>query len=349
MTTRITVTGAAGWLGSNLIGSLINGFVDGPDIPEGIRGSKVIGGAFASDTGSMDTYEGRVDWITADIRDPRDTDRLLAGSDSELVIHCAGLIHPRRIRDLYEINVEGTLNVIRSAAANNLRRVVVLSSNSPLGASTDPTVTFNENSPYNPYMNYGRSKMTMEICASELAKELGIELVLIRAPWFYGPNQPARQATFFSMVRNGKAPVVGSGNNRRSMAYVDNLCQGLILAASIPAAAGNTYWIADEDSYTWNEVIDTIETLLNDEFDLHGKGGRLRLPNLAGRLVRLADSVLQRTGFYNQKLHVLGEVPLTIACDISKAKSELGYDPRVALREGMRRSIESIIESGVTI
>src|ERR1700690_699756 len=89
-----------------------------------------------------------------------------------------------------------------------------------------------------------------------------IETVIVRPPWFYGPNQPPRQTLFFQMVRDGKAPIVGSGQNLRSMGYVDNLCQGLLLAAMAGQANGQTYWIADRRPYSMNEVIDTIERLL---------------------------------------------------------------------------------------
>ena len=62
-----------------------------------------------------------------------------------------------------------------------------------------------------------------------------LETVIVRPPWFYGPYQPPRQSLFFRMIRDGKAPIVGDGNNLRSMAYIDNLSQGLILAAANPA------------------------------------------------------------------------------------------------------------------
>ena len=343
------VTGAAGWLGANLVGTIVNGLADGPALPNELIDTKVTAGVFGSNSAIFDTYDGRVEWLTSDIRKRNETDQLFANAPGAIVIHCAGLIHPRRIRELYRVNVEGALNVVRAAAAAGSKRVVVVSSNSPIGASQNTELVFDENSPYKPYMNYGRSKMLMELQSRELANELGIELVLIRVPWFYGPKQPARQAKFFSMIRNGKAPVFGYGNNRRSMAYVDNISQGLLLAATVSEAAGNTYWIADKEPYTWNEIIDTIEQLLNDEFDLPCKGGRMRLPTAVGTVARIADSLIQRSGFYNQKLHVLSEVPLTIACDISKAKNELNYDPRISLTEGMRQSIRSAIDSGILI
>src|SRR5206468_3377962 len=115
-----------------------------------------------------------------------------------------------------------------------------------------------------PYMGYGRSKMQMELAVKDRAGK--IETVVIRAPWFYGPNQPPRQTLFFQMIRDGKAPIVGSGRNLRSMAYVDNLCQGLLLAASSERAVGETFWIADRRPYSMNEIVDTVERLLEREF-----------------------------------------------------------------------------------
>ena len=81
-------------------------------------------------------------------------------------------------------------------------------------------------------MNYGRSKMQMELAIKERQQQGKIETVIIRPPWFYGPNQPPRQTLFFQMVRDGKGPIVGNGENLRSMGYIDNLCQGLMLAAT---------------------------------------------------------------------------------------------------------------------
>src|SRR5262249_60306968 len=88
-----------------------------------------------------------------------------------------------------------------------------------------------------------RSKMLMEVLVNDLARTArnrkeAFETVLIRPPWFYGPNQPPRQTLFFRMIRDGKMPIVGSGQNLRSMGYVDNLCQGLLLAATAEAAGG---------------------------------------------------------------------------------------------------------------
>jgi nucleoside-diphosphate-sugar epimerase len=142
------------------------------------------------------------------------------------------------------------------------------------------------------------------------------------------------------MIRDGKGPLVGGGGNRRSMAYVDNLCQGLILAATTPAAQGRTYWIADARPYTMSEIIDTVEKLLETEFNQKCAHKRMRLPGFASEVAFVVDKTLQGLGLYHQKVHVLSEMNKTIACSIEKAKTELGYRPVVDLEEGMRRSLK---------
>ena len=153
------------------------------------------------------------------------------GARDAVLIHTAGVIHPRRVREFYEVNVEGTRSLLEAAAAAGVRRAVVVSSNSPCGCNPSREHQFDESSPYQPYMNYGRSKMLMEQAVHEVQRSGRLEAVIVRAPWFYGPFQPPRQSLFFRMIRDGKAPIVGDGTNLRSMAYIDNLCQGLILAA----------------------------------------------------------------------------------------------------------------------
>ena len=141
-------------------------------------------------------------------------------------------------------------------------------------------------------------------------------------------------------------PVVGPGNNSRSMAYVDNIVQGLLLCQRTPAAAGRTYWIADERPYTMNEIIDTIENVLEKDFSITVAHKRLRLPGVMSEVAVATDWALQAAGLYVTPMHVLGEMNKTIACSVERAKRELGYQPAVALREGMRRSIEWMLANG---
>jgi nucleoside-diphosphate-sugar epimerase len=184
----------------------------------------------------------------------------------------------------------------------------------------------------------------MEKHIAEMNRRGALDAVVIRPPWFYGIKQPPRQTEFFRMIRDGRVPIVGDGNNRRSMAYLDNIYDGLVLTLTVPQAAHETFWIADARPYTMNEIVETIEDLLEHEFDVPCAHKRMRLPNAVGELATWIDGAIQGAGFYHQKMHVLGEMNKTIACSIEKARRVLGYEPAVDLREGMRRSLRWVFD-----
>ena len=214
-----------------------------------------------------------------------------------MLFHIAGVVHPTRgVQEFEQVNVGGTHNVLRAAEAAGVRRVVVVSSNSPFGFNPSADHRFDEGSPYNPYMGYGRSKQRVEALVQETQARGKLETVIIRPPWFYGPHQPPRQTLFFKMIKDGRFPILGDGTQKRSMAYVDNICQGLLLAATTERANGEVYWIADERPYTINEIVDTVQSVLEEEFGVSCAKRRLRLPAVAGEVARLADGTLQAAG-----------------------------------------------------
>jgi nucleoside-diphosphate-sugar epimerase len=249
------------------------------------------------------------------------------------------------VRDLFAVNEDGTRVLMEAASGAEVRRVVALSSNSPVGARRDPAALFDEESPCRPYLAYGRSKLAME----RLVRASGVEHVILRPCWFYGPGQPERQTQFMQMVRDGKAPLVGGGHARRSLSYVDAIALAALLAAAVPEAAGRTYWIADARPYAMHEVLDTIEAVLAEDFGMAVKRGRMRLPAAASDVAYGVDAALQRAGLYEQRIHVLGEMRRTIACSVARARDELGFHPGPGLREGMRRSVQWVLDSGGTI
>ena len=331
----ILITGANGWLGLGLAEWIAKNRMG----QAGEIRALVLPN---SDTQKLRGILPAVRIFTGDLCDGSGLAEFFDAAEGARLIHTAGVIHPKRIQEFYAVNRDGTSRLLETAASARVSRAVVVSSNSPCGCNPHPDHLFDESSPYNPYMNYGRSKMEMELRALDLHASGRIEVVVIRAPWFYGPNQPPRQKLFFEMVRDGKAPIVGSGENMRSMAYTENLAQGLLLAAESPAASGKVYWIADQRPYSMNEIIDTIERLLETEFDQKCAHKRMRIPSFASEAALLLDAAIQKSGLYHQKIHVLSEMNKTIACSVEKAKAELGYQPQVVLEEGMRRSLLEI-------
>jgi len=343
----VLVTGAAGWLGQSLLHGLVDGLPDCPAFAVPARPARIRTLVLPHEAATLADFRDRIDVVSGDLRRTDDCLRFCAGAAGAILFHLAGIIHPRRIREFYEVNLFGTEHVLDAAAAAGVTRAVVMSSNSPIGVNPHPDHRFDEDSPYAPYRHYGRSKWLMEQSVARVQAAGRLAIVVIRAPWFYGPHQPARQTEFFAMIRDGGAPLVAGGRALRSMTYTGNLVEGLLRAATVETAEGRTYWIADARPYPMTEVVDTVERLLETEFGQRCAHRRLRLPGLASEVAQVCDGALQALGLYNSKIHVLAEMNKTITCSIERARRELGYAPAVALEEGMRRSLRFVVERGL--
>lgn len=334
------VTGAAGWLGTGLVTAFTG---DGEFGRPG-----VVRGLLRSEEPTVQ-LPGELDVVRGDVGDPASLDALFDGLSGPVdLIHTAGVIHPASSTDEFDaVNHIGTRNVMEAARHHGVRRVVHVSSNSPFGTNGARDDRFGNDEPYHPYLGYGRSKMRGELAVLD-AVEDGLNAVMVRPPWFYGPHQPARQTTFFTLVRKGRFPVLGDGGQVRSMTYIDNLVQGIVRAELTDTEPGRAWWIADAEPYTVNEIVETVGDALRAEgFEV--KANSFRLPNLAGTLAEKIDAVTQRAGKYITQFHVLGEMNKNIAVDISSARAELGYDPQVSLAEGMRNSIRWCLDQGIEL
>ena len=337
----IYITGANGWLGLNLIKSIVSGNTN----KWGLETKPIT--AFIKKGSSKKRLlkiSSEIKIIEGDLTNKKSLERLLNNAQDSLLFHIAGVIHPKRVKEFFDTNVLGTKNLIETATEAKIKKIIIMSSNSPFGSNTKKEILFNENSIYNPYMNYGKSKMEMEIIANQFYKMGKIDLAIIRSPWFYGPFQPKRQKLFFDMIQRGKIPITGDGNNIRSMAYTENIVQGLVLAATKNESSGETFWIADKVPYTMNQIVYTIRELLKTNFNQDVINREIRLPNFISNFAERFDHIIQYTGLYNKKIHVLSELNKNIACDISYAFRKLGYKPEFSLEQGMHESIKELYE-----
>lgn len=335
----VVVTGAGGWLGRNLVRALA---------AEGRERIRCLVQTPA-EAALLEVVSPSVDPVVGDVRDPAAVLALFEGMAGASVVHAAAVIHPTsRVRELFDVNVGGTAHVLDGARRVGAGRVVHLSSNSPFGANPTPEHRFTEDSPTSPYLGYGASKLEAENLVRRAHDRGDVEAVILRPPWFYGPHQPERQTQWLRTVRRGRFPLVGDGTNRRSMVFTGNLVHGIQRAEVASAAPGSAYWIADPQPYAMTGVLATVRQAFVVE-GLPVSGGQPRLPRLAGQVAERVDRIVQGTGRYVQAVHVLGELKDTIACDVSRARDEIGYDPPTTLLEGMRESIRWCRSRGLSL
>ncbi|MBU0650943.1 NAD(P)-dependent oxidoreductase [bacterium] len=326
---KILVTGAPGWLGTRLVEILRE---QGKEVRAlalpYLNEQELISlnaEVFKGDLQNADSLRGVCDGVGA-------------------VFHCAGLIHPKRIKQLYDVNVIGTKNILNEAIKSGVKKIVYVSSNSVGGVNKKRDVLMKEDDLPNPYKHYGKSKHEAEKLVNAAFEQGKINTTILRPCWFYGVRQPERQTTFFRMIKKGNPIVFGDGQNLRSMTYIDNLIEAMLLAEQKEISAGKTYWIADRRSYPTIEIYETIAKLLEV------KNWKPRfVPAFVSSMCEIADDVLQAISLYIKEIHVAGEMDKDIACSIEKARTELNYNPTVDLEEGMRRSIAWCRANGVEI
>jgi len=325
---KVLVTGAPGWLGTRFVEMLA-------EKNREIR-CLVL-------KGLDDSYlrELGVEIVWGDITKPESLEGVADGV--ETVFHIVGLVHSKffSVNSFFRINTEGTKNMLECAIRADVKRFLYVSSNSPAGCNYEREVLMNEYTPPRPYMNYGKSKLRAEKAVNEAFIKGKLETVILRPCWFYGPGQAARQTRLMKMIRDGNVPLFGDGSNLRSMTYIDSLCDALLLAEEKEIAKGETYWIADERPYATLEIYQTIAELLGVKLKT------MNIPGFFSDIATLADGILQKLHMYQIEIHVVGELNKDIACSIEKAKKDLGYQPKIGLREGMRRSIEWAKEQGI--
>jgi len=320
------VTGAPGWLGTRLVEILC-------------KKKYNVRCLVLKDIDASELKNLGVKIVRGDVTDKSSLAE--AVNDVDTIIHCAGIIHPRKIKDLFLVNTEGTRNLLKTAVEAAVKKFIYISSSVAQGTNIEPDVLLREHDPCNPYMMYGKSKWLAEQVVRDFHRQDKIKTIIIRPCWYYGIRQPEKQTKLMKMIKKGHPLIFGDGKNLRNMTYIDNLVDGIILADSTKKAEGETYWIADERPYTTLEIYETIAEILNVKIK------PIFIPKFISRMLRLMNSILDRIGINIMSIRAGGEMSENIACSIDKAKKELGYKPKIELKEGMKKSIEWVVQNNL--
>jgi nucleoside-diphosphate-sugar epimerase len=305
---KYLITGAAGFIGSNLVHALV------------ARGEKVRGIDNFSHgrRENLAGIESKFEFREADITDAEAMRSACEGV--EYVLHQAALGSvPRSLANPLasnHANVVGTLTVLQAARQAGVKRVVYASSSSVYGDT--PTLPKREDMPANPISPYAVSKYAAELYAQSFCRVLGLETVCLRYFNVFGPRQhPTSEYAaviprFVRSMLNGERPTIfGDGQQGRDFTYVENVISANLLACTAPAelAAGRVFNVA------------------------------------AGRKIGLLEmyAMLQElTGFREPANFApprAGDVRDSLA-DTSRAQAAMGYKTLVDFREGLRRTVE---------
>jgi nucleoside-diphosphate-sugar epimerase len=242
-----------------------------------------------------------------------------------VVVHSAARVHVMNdsaadpLAEFRRVNVDGTLNLARQAAAAGVRRFVFISSIKVNGEHTELTKPFTENDIPSPQDPYGVSKSEAEQGLLLLAQQTGMEVVIIRPPLVYGPGVKANFASMMRWVQRGIPLPLGAIKNKRSFVYIENLVSLIIHCVDHPNAANQIFLASDGQDVSTTELLRACATALDVKPRL--------LPVPQGLLIALASAV----GKNDVAQRLCGSLQL----DIFKSKQLLGWTPPHSLQQGL--------------
>ena len=304
---KYVVTGGAGFIGSAIVRGLLR---------EGARQVVVLDNLLTGYEANIEEVRAAIDFQRADIRDYDAIAPVLKGA--AVVFHEAAIPSvPRSIHDpvpSHEVNIDGTFNVLRAAAAGGVGRVVYAASSSAYGdTEVLPKV---ETMPPRPKSPYALQKLVGEYYAQLFASTFGIETVSLRYFNVFGPRQdPSSQysgvlSVFIkSAVERCPPTIFGDGDQSRDFTYVEDVVTLNLKAARAAGVSGKMY--------------------------NGGNGGRITL-NEAWRLVQKIEGVTIPANYGPPRP---GDVRHSQA-DTTAAVADLGHAPQYSFEEGLRRTLE---------
>lgn len=317
---NILITGATGFLGSHAADRLLQ---DGHTIRALVRGSSSL----------QWLQEKEIETIHANLQDPESLKEALQGIEG--VIHVAGVTASKTKEGFFKNNQLATRNVLEATKryGDNVRRFVLISSQTAGGPSLDGKPVTEETPPH-PITTYGRSKLAAEEESRQFRENFPV--TILRLPAIYGPRDTAI-LSFFQTVNKGIKPLIGFKEKFINLAHVYDIAQGIELGLTKPEAENRTFYIGSERQYGWRELSNLASQIIGR------RGLFVPIPHV---LVSGIAGISEFTSFFKKKPSVLDwEKRLDITqknwiCSIERAQKELGYAPKVGIKEGFEETIE---------
>ena len=322
---KFLITGANGFVGKPLCAELLR---QGQSVRAVVRSANSpVENVVMAAVGSID---GKTDWSDA-----------LRGVD--VVIHLAARVHVMKdtsadpLPEFLNVNLEGTSNLARHVARAEVKRFVYVSSVKVNGESTAPTLSpgpslsrgegkrvFSESDEPDPQDPYAISKWRAEQDLQRIAQETGLEVVIVRPPLIYGPGVKGNFVRLLAAIDRGIPLPLSGANNARSLVYVGNLVDALIICATHPAAAGQTYLVSDGEDVSTAMLVEKIAQALERNS---------RSFYFPPSLLRAAAAMLGRS---EQIARLFG----SLRVNDEKIRRELAWSPPYTLEQGVHATAE---------
>ena len=259
----------------------------------------------------------------------------------EIVFHVAaafrGVDLPKKV--YWNVNVNGTEIMAKTSLDKKVRRFIYCSTEGVHGHIPNPPA--DENAPIAPKDYYQYSKYKGEEVVQKYIQK-GLNAVILRPTAIYGPGDPGRYLLLFKWAKKGVFPIFGSGGVTYHPLYIENLNQAFELAMESENAVGETYLIADDKYYTLEEIVQEVGRAINvDVKVIHLPFTPLLIASYLCewicKLIHVTPPIFRRRADWYRENR---------GFSIEKAKKELGYEPKIPLEEGLRRTGQWYKEHG---
>ena len=319
---KVFVTGGTGFTGSYLVSRLVK---EGNEVSVLVRRS--------SNTEKLKKLG--VNMVLGDIRDKNSVEK--AVEDMDMVYHLAAVWReggsiPKKV--FWDVNVNGTKNILEASRQANIERFIHCSTCGVLGHIANPPA--DETYPYNPGDIYQRTKCEGEKLALEYSHKKGLPGVVVRCMGVYGPGD-LRFLKLFKYIYTGKFIMVGKGVVSYHYTYIDDWIEGMMLCGKKKDAIGQIYLIGGDKYVSLNEVVSLIAKTL--DVPVPKKHFPFFWPVWTAALA--CEIACKPFGInppiFRRRVDIFRK---NRAFDISKARKELGYEPKVSLEEGFKKTAE---------
>ena len=312
---KILVTGADGFIGSHLVEQLVK---EGYDVRAFVLYNSFNSWGWLDQT--SDDIKKSIEVYQGDIRDPYGVKNAMKGCNT--VLHLAALIaipYSYHSPETYvDTNIKGTLNIVQAARELNIEKVVHTSTSEVYGTALFVPIT--EDHPLQGQSPYSATKIGADHLAMSFYKSFNTPVAIIRPFNTYGPRQSARAVipTIIGQILNGAARIkLGATSPTRDFNYVKDTVGGFISVMKSPKSVGEVINIGSNYEISVGETVELIADIIGNTIEIETDEIRLRP----------TKSEVER-----------------LWADNSKAKAYLGWEPKYAGREGLRRGLSETID-----